>query len=127
LPIYKPNDLGERGVTTDARGTEPQTAAAVDRATHDLVAGPLLDRKRLAREHRLVNGAVTTLHHAVHRDLLARTHDDDVADLQRRNVDIALLAIREHARRLRLQPHQRTDRRRRAPLCTRLQHLAEQD
>ena len=64
------------------RGADDQPAAGVDRRAGDLVAGLLLDRHGLAGQQRLVDRAGALLDDAVGGDLLARAHDEAVADLQ---------------------------------------------
>ena len=54
-------DLGERGVGADACGADDESAAGVDRRPHDVVAGSLLHRDRLAGQQRLVEGRAALL------------------------------------------------------------------
>ena len=54
--------------------THDQGPGAVDRRADDLVASALLDRNRLATDHRLVDGARSLKDHAVDRDALAGSH-----------------------------------------------------
>ena len=54
-------------------------AAGIERRTRYKVAAPLLDGQRFARQHGLVDGAVTFEHDAVDRDPLARAHAQAVA------------------------------------------------
>ena len=76
----QPRDLRERGVGADLRRAHDQPAAGVDARARDLVAGLLLDRHGLAGQQRLVDGGVAGLDDAVGGDLLARAHDEAVAD-----------------------------------------------
>ena len=62
----------------DPGGAEAEGAGLVERGPHDLVAGFLLHRQRLAGQHRLVDGRATFEHHAIDRHLLARPDDDHV-------------------------------------------------
>ena len=64
--------------------------------------------------------------HAVDRDLLARTHDDDVADDDLLDRDVDLLAAAHDARGLGRQAHELLDRVGRAALRARLEQLAEE-
>ena len=59
-----------------------QPAAGVDGRAGDLVAGPDLDRHRLPRQHRRVDGRRAALDDAVGRDLLARPDHEHVTDDQ---------------------------------------------
>ena len=76
----EPGDLRQRGVGADLRRAHDEPAAGVDGRAGDLVAGLLLDRHRLAGEQRLVDRARALLDDAVGGDLLARAHDEAVAD-----------------------------------------------
>ena len=87
-------DLGERRVGADLGGPHDQPAARVDGRARDLVAGPLLDRHGLAGEQRLVDGADALLDDAVGGDLLARAHDEAVADGELLDGDAALGPVR---------------------------------
>ena len=69
----------------------------------------LLHRQRLAGDHRLVDRGVALDHDAVHRDRLARPHQDQVADLHFVGRDFALDAVAEHTGHLGLQLHQLAD------------------
>ena len=48
--LDEPHDAGERRLLAERRDADPETAASGDRAGHDLVAGLLGDRLRLARD-----------------------------------------------------------------------------
>ena len=111
------------------RDAHVERAAAVDRAGEHLVAGALLDRQRLAGHRRLVDVALARRDAAVERDLLARPHDDDVADARRRRparAQAAGVASRDE-RFGRRQIHQRADRAARALHRARLEQLRERE
>ena len=93
----------------------------------DLVAGALVDRQRLAGEHRLVDGRGTLDDDAVDRHLLARAHAHEVVvdDLGDRHVDLD--AVAHHARRARLQADQRADGVAGLAAGARFEQAAEQD
>ena len=79
----EPADLRERGVGADARRAHDQQAAAdVDGRAGDRVAGVHVDRHALAGQQRAVDRRVALVDDTVGRDLLARPHDEAVADLQ---------------------------------------------
>jgi hypothetical protein len=66
------HDLRQQRVVADAVGAQHQCRGAVDRARGQRSAGGLVDRQRLAAEHRLVDRARAFDHDAVDRHLLAR-------------------------------------------------------
>ncbi len=65
-------DLGEQGIAPDPLGAEDDRSRLVEGRSDDTVTLRLLHRNRLARDHRLVDGAPPGLHEAVHGDFLAR-------------------------------------------------------
>ena len=85
--VDEPRDLGERGVGADPRRADDEPAVRVDRRAGDLAAGGDLDRDGLAGQQRLVDGRLALDDDAVGRDLLARAHDEHVADLELRDRD----------------------------------------
>ena len=74
-------DLGERRVRADLRRADDEPAVGVDRRAGDVGAGLDLDGQRLARQQRLVDGRRALHDDPVGRDLLARPHDEQVADM----------------------------------------------
>src|SRR3546814_11422379 len=72
--------LRQHGVGADLGGAEAEAASLVDGAADDWIAVAFRDGNRLAGNHRLVDegGALGDL--TVHRDLVARADDDDIAD-----------------------------------------------
>ena len=74
------DDLRQHGVLADAPRLDDQAAGAVERGAGHRVAGDLLDRQRLAGQHRLVDRRAALDHLAVDRHLLARPHPQPVAD-----------------------------------------------
>ena len=74
----------------DPLGAHDEGAGAVDGAADDLVARRLLDRDRLAGDHRLVDRAPPLEDDAVDRHLLARPDPQAVAerDLLERHVSL---------------------------------------
>ena len=77
--LDEPHDPGERRLLARLRDLDPERAAAVDRATDDLVARPLVDRPGLTRDHRLVHRAAALAHDAVRRHARTRPHQHDVS------------------------------------------------
>jgi hypothetical protein len=76
---HEAHDAGELGVLARAGDLHAERAFAVDRAGDHLVAFALLDRARLAGDHRLVEIALALAYGAVDRDALARAHEHEVA------------------------------------------------
>ena len=70
----------------------------------------LVDRHRLAGEHRFVHCARPRGHPPVDRDPFTRPHDDLIARHHRFGRNIELAAIANDARRLWLQRHERAQR-----------------
>ena len=108
--LHELDDLRERGVTSDFRGTHSQGTVHVDRGTGYLVAGVLVHRQALARDHRLVDLAVAILDDPVGGDLGARSDDHQVADehLSRGDLELAAVTLDEGLRRREIE--QRPDR-----------------
>ncbi len=102
------SDALQRTVSADVLRTQTESARAVDRAAEHRVTRPLLDGQALTREHRFVQGTTALQDRAIHRHALPRPHQDDVAGRHGVHRHVYLLAIAEHARRLRLQVGQRT-------------------
>ena len=75
------HDLREQRVRADALGAHHERPRAVDGAADDRVARLLLDRDRLAGDHRLVDRARAFDDDAVDRDLLARPDAQPIAGL----------------------------------------------
>jgi hypothetical protein len=66
------HDLGQRRVAPDPRRPEQERAVAVHRGADDLIARALVDRQRLAGEHRLVDRGVALDDAAVDRHATRR-------------------------------------------------------
>ena len=92
-----------------------------------LSPGRLLDRDRLAGQHRLVDARAALQHLAVDRHLLARAHAQAVADVHVRQRNVLFGAVgAQTPRGLRREAEQRLERRRGARARLQFQHLAEQ-
>ena len=73
-------DLSERRLVPDLLGADLDQAELVDRPGVDRVAGPLVDRQRLARQGGLIDGRASGQDRPIHRDPLAGADDHEVAD-----------------------------------------------
>ena len=82
------HDLGQQRLAADALGPHDEAAGAVDRPADDAAAWRLLDRNRLAGDHRLVDGARAFEDHAVDGHLLTGADAEPVArlDVIERNI-----------------------------------------
>ncbi len=121
-------DLRQRRVGADLRRAHDEAAAGVDGRARDLVAGPLLDRHRLARQQRLVDGAAALLDDAVGRDLLAGADEEAVADGEPLDRDQLLGAVGVQPRDLlRAELQQRSEGGAGAALGARLEVAAGED
>ncbi len=123
------DDLREQRIAADALGAHDEAAGAVDGGAGDLVARRLLDRHRLAGDHRLVDRAVALEHDAVDRHLLARPHPQALAgdDRFERRCRSSLPSSRDEARALGREIEQGADRAAGLRAGAQLEHLAEQD
>ena len=74
----QPDQLGESRVCANPGRAYDDPAACVDRGARDLVAGTDLDGHRLAGEHRRVNDRTPLDDDSVGRDLVPRSHDEQV-------------------------------------------------
>lgn len=82
---------------------------------------------RFAGQHGFVEGAAAFRNGSVHRHLFAGTHAQDVAFPHLFERDILLLAVTDHPRLLRRQPHQLLNCSAGAFASAQLQHLAQQN
>ena len=80
----------------------------------------------LAGQHAFVDARRAVAHDAVDRHALAGAHDEAVAGDDLGSGTSTVAAVAHHVRGLRLQAQQALERRRRAGLRARFQHLAEQ-
>ena len=94
--LDEPGDLRQRGVGADPGRLDDEAAAGVDRRAGDRVAGADLDRHGLAGEQRGVDRRRAVVDDAVGGDLLARAHDEAVADGELVDRDARLVAVAEH-------------------------------
>ncbi len=90
-PPDQVDDVGQCGVAPDPRRPHQEGPVAVDRSADHFVAGPLLDRHRLARQHRLVDRRIAFRDAPVHSNALARPYPHQVAypNLLERHVYLA--------------------------------------
>ena len=115
------DDLTQRRVFAHPGRAERDAPRRVQRRTDHFVADLLGDGHRLPGEHRFVHRRRALSHDAVHRNLLPRLHDDEIARHDRFDRELGLLALAHHMRRLRLEPGEPADCLRRPPLGARLQ------
>ncbi len=105
------DDLREEGVAPDPLCLDDERSGLVERGSDDAFPLRLLDRYRLPRDHRLVDGAAARFDDAVHGDLLARPDPETVTDLDGGQGDVLLAAVVvDPAGRLGRQAEQRLDR-----------------
>ena len=120
-------DLREQRVGADLLGAHHERARLIDGGAGDRIAGALLDRHRLAGDHRLVDDRVALEDDAVHRHLGAGPHAQGVAGVHFRELDLALGAVRLDADRgVRGEAEQRAHRARGLRPRAQLEHLTEQ-
>ena len=95
------DDLGQHGLVADPFGPHHQAAGAVQGAADQLFAGELLDRDRLAADHRFIDRAQTVQDGPVNRDLFAGPDPEPVAVLHLIQRDLPVIArVVEPPRRL---------------------------
>ena len=85
--------MRQHGVASHPLGPHHKAAAAVQGATHHLVARRLGDRHGFASEHRFIDRAAPVLNDAIHRHFLPRPHPQAVADVDHIQGNIRLTAI----------------------------------
>lgn len=121
------DDPGEHRVLAGALRLDSQAAGAVDRRAGHRIARDLLDRRRLAGQHGLIDREPAVEHLTVDRDLLARAHAQPVAEANRLERDFLLAPIRpDDAGGLGGEIEPRPDRRAGALAGPQLKDLAEQ-
>ena len=106
----EPGDLGQRGLRTDLRRADDESAVRVDRRPRNRLAGLDLDRHRFPGEHRLVDRRVPLDHDSVGCDFLPRPDDEHIADLQLIHAYQHLRAVSEDACLLGSELEQRANR-----------------
>src|SRR5207244_9223054 len=74
------DDASKERLASDFSGLNDQEARAVDRPANDAAACLLLDRYGLARDERLVHGAVSFHDEPIHRHLLSWANTKPVPD-----------------------------------------------
>ena len=111
----------------DALGAHDERAAGVDGGADGAVADALVDRQRLAGQHRLVDGRGAVDQDSVDRHAVAGPHAHEVAGDDLVDRDLALAALAQHPGGVRPQLQQRLDGAGRLALGTGLEPAAEQD
>ena len=84
------DDLSQERLAADAFGTHKKCAVTVDGPADNAVARRLLDRYRLAGNHRFINRALAFHDGSVDRNLLPRTDSKHVADMHLVQGNVAL-------------------------------------
>ena len=95
------HDPFESALAAEPLGLDHDDAVAIHGGPGNTVAGPLVDRGRLPRQHRLIDARFPLDHFAVDRDRLARPDLDPVplANFGQRDFDLG--AVADHPRGLR--------------------------
>ena len=104
------DDLCEQRVAADPARLEDEPTGRVQRAAGDGRADRLLDRHRLAGDHRFVDAAAALDDDAVDRHALARSHAQSIADVDQLERDVFFTRARDPARGLRCEAEQCADR-----------------
>ncbi len=121
------DDARQRRVAAQRRRDDLERAMPVDRSGEHLVAVPLVDRQRLARDRRLVDIAFAGHDAAVERQLLAGSHAHVVADPDFVGRHASLLPRSHDGGFRRRQVHQRADGVTRAVHASRFEVLRERE
>ena len=104
------HDLRKRSVGTDLGRTGPHRAGRVQRGADQQIAGRLVHREALARDHRLVEIAVAFDHLGVDRHLGARADQQQVTDHDLRGRHLDRFAVAQHDRHRRGEVEEGADR-----------------
>ena len=121
------DNLRESRVLAHPRRFRPDKAGLIDRSGADLIMHGLVHRNGFTRQRGFVDGRAPFHDHAVHRNRLARLHDENIARLYLIDAGLDLPAVPLDDSRLRRHLHQILQRIRRAPLGKRFQRLADRD
>ncbi len=122
------HDVGEQRIGAHPLGAHHETARCVHGGSRELASRGLLDRNRLAGDHRLIHRRGALLDGAVHRDLLAGPNAQAVARLHLLERSIALAAVGEDdAGGLGREAEEGADRVAGAGAGAKLEDLPEQD
>ncbi len=125
--LHQCHDLGERRVAAHPLRAHHERSAGVDGRADDRVADALLDRQRLAGQHRLVHGRGTVDQDPVDRHPIAGAYPHEITRHDLVHRDLALPALAQDAGRIGSQLQQGPDRAGRPALGTGLEPAAEQD
>src|SRR5690606_18741866 len=119
--------LRELRVGADPCRAHHEPSTGVDRRSGDGIADGDLNGNGFAREHRGIHGRYARGHDAIGGDLLARTNDELVADLQFFDRHESLRAVSEYGDILRAELEQCTQRRTGLTLGTLLEVATGED
>ena len=125
--LNQADDLGEHRLVADLRRLEDESAGGVDRGPDHGIALALRNGNAFARYHALVDRALAFGNDASHRDLLARAHDDEIANTNLFHWHVHVLAIAADARRAGLERHELLNGGRRPRFRPHLDQPAEKD
>ena len=121
------DDLREHRVAPDALGAHEKAAGAIHRAAGDFVAGRLLDRHRLAGEHRFIDVRLPLDDPAIDRHFLAGAHAQLIAALHFIERHFAFFAVANDDARSAARDRASADRAAGAAAGAQFEHLSEQD
>ncbi len=107
---HEPHDRSEKCVAPDALRLHHECPRAVHRSRHDAASGQFFDGDRLARDRRLVDGALAFLDDAVDRHPLSRTHAKAIGHHHLLERHVLLVSVRaDPARGLRSEREKRSE------------------
>ena len=107
--LHEAEDVGQRRVSPDLGGFDPQAAGLIQRRADHHIPGLLVHWQAFARDHGFVHGRSAVSHDPVHRRLLPRSHHDQIADLHLFDRDVSLVTVPDDPRLLGLKPRQLPD------------------
>jgi len=121
------HDLRQETVSPDMLRLDDQRSGLIDRSADNVIADTLLDRQRLARQHRLIHARSTAHDEPIDRDLFPGTDSKPIPDRHGFEWDFRLLTARpDTMSRLGRQPHELPDSLTRAPSRGELEPFAQE-
>ncbi len=120
-------DPRERRVPTHVLRDEVENALGVEGPPGHFIAGPLLDRDALPRQHRLVDGAPSLRHAPVHGNLLTGADDHRVTHTDLLGSDLLLDSVADDPGHRRTELHETAKRARRLPPGAGFEGLTQND
>ena len=124
--LHQSDNLRQNGITAYALCLHCKRAALIEGRARYGVPVFLLDGQTFAREHTLVHPRRAGNHYAVHRNLFARSHPQNIThpDFGKRNIKV--FRAPNYPRRFWLKSNEFFNRCARAPFCPRFQQTAQQ-